>query len=186
MAPPLSPSQVAAARGPWAGQEGQLEAPFWPTPAPLVEAMLDLADVRPDDLLIDLGCGDGRIAIAAALRGARAVGSDLDAARVAEAKAAARSAGVADRVDFRQEDAFATDLTQASVVALYLVPHLHTLLHGRLLDQLRPGSRIVAHAFGIGDWAPEAQAIVDGRNLYLWRVPDGPHPEEAPPCARSL
>ncbi|MFL6859087.1 MAG: methyltransferase domain-containing protein [Allosphingosinicella sp.] len=186
MPPPLGPAEVAAARGPWAGREGQLDAPFWPTPAPLVEAMLDLAEVGPDDFLIDLGCGDGRIAIAAAARGARAVGSDLDADRIAEAKAAALAAGCADRAEFRQEDVFATDLASASVVALYLVPHLHTLLHGRLLDQLRPGTRVVAHAFGIGDWAPEKQAIVEGRRIYLWRIPGGEPEEEDRPCARSF
>jgi hypothetical protein len=163
MAGPLSEEAIAAARGPWAGQEGQLDAPFWPTPVDLVEAMLDLAGVGADDYLIDLG----RIAIAAARRGARVLGVDLDPARIAEAAAASCEAGVAERVEFRREDLFTTPLGAASVVTLYLAPHVNWLLHGRLRAQLRPGSRIVSHAFPIAGWPAAAEEQVGQRSLYL-------------------
>jgi SAM-dependent methyltransferase len=171
VAAPLSEAEIAAIRGPWAGREGQLDAPFWSTPPDLVEQMLDLAGVGAADYLIDLGCGDGRVAIAAGRRGARALGVDLDPARIGEAKAAAREGGVERRVRFRAEDLFATPLGKASVVTLYLLPHVHALLHGRLLAQLRPGSRVVSHAFPIADWAPAAQEMVERRSLYLWTIP---------------
>jgi SAM-dependent methyltransferase len=168
---PLSAQQVLAARGPWAGQAGQLDAPFWPTPPAVVDAMLDLAGVGPGDFLIDLGCGDGRIAIAAARRGARALGTDIDPDRITEARKAARLAGVGRRARFRREDLFATGLEKTDVVTLYLVPHVNAFLHGRLLDQLRPGSRIVSHAFGIAGWTPDAQAEVGHRVVSMWTVP---------------
>jgi len=157
-------------RGPWAGTPHHLDAPFWPTPEPLVERMLDLAGVGPGDHLIDLGCGDGRIVIAAARRGATALGVDIDAERIAEAEAAARAAGVEQLVGFRCEDLFATRLEAASVVTLYLIPHIHGLLGARLRTELAPGSRVLSHAFAIRDWAPRAHEVIDQRELYLWVV----------------
>lgn len=159
-----------AIRGPWAGTPHHLDAPFWPTPEPLVEHMLDLAGVGPGDHLIDLGCGDGRIVIAAARRGATALGVDIDAERIAEAEAAARAAGVEQLVSFRCEDLFATRLEAASVVTLYLIPHIHGLLGARLRTELAPGSRVLSHAFAIRDWAPRAHETIDQRELYLWIV----------------
>jgi SAM-dependent methyltransferase len=159
-----------AIRGPWAGTPNHLDAPFWPTPEPLVERMLDLAEVGDGDHLIDLGCGDGRIAIAAARRGASALGIDIDPERIAEAEAAARAAGVEHLVKFRCEDLFATRLEAASVVTLYLIPLVHGLLGARLRTELAPGSRVVSHAFAIRDWAPRVHEVIDRRELFLWVV----------------
>ena len=159
-----------AIRGPWAGTPHHLDAPFWPTPEPLVERMLDLAGVGPGDHLIDLGCGDGRIVIAAARRGATALGVDIDAERIAEAEAATRAAGVERLVSFRCEDLFATRLEDATVVTLYLIPHINGLLGARLRTELAPSSRVASHAFAIRDWAPRAHEVIDQRELYLWVV----------------
>jgi SAM-dependent methyltransferase len=159
-----------AIRGPWAGTPHHLDAPFWPTPEPLVERMLDLAGVVPGDHLIDLGCGDGRIVIAAARRGATALGVDIDSERIAEAEAAAQAAGVGHLVRFRCEDLFATRLETASVVTLYLIPLVHSLLGARLRTELAPGSRVLGHAFAIRDWAPRAHETIDRRELFLWVV----------------
>ncbi len=159
-------------RGPWAGAPGQLDAPYWQTPAAVVEQMLDLAKVGPGDRLIDLGCGDGRIVIAAALRGAEALGIDIDAARIAEAESAARSAGVIDRVEFRREDMFATRLESASVVALYLLPHVNLLLAPRLRAEPRPGTRILSYCFPMPDWQPDKVELVGHNQLALWIVPE--------------
>ena len=157
-------------RGPWAGTPHHLDAPFWATPEPLVERMLDLASVGPGDHLIDLGCGDGRIVIAAARRGASALGVDIDAERIAEAETAARAAGVAHLASFRQEDLFATRLEDASVVTLYLLSGLNHLLAARLQTELAPGSRVLSHAFAIRGWAPRVHEIIDRRELMLWVV----------------
>jgi len=149
----------------------ELEIPFVPTPHTLVRQMLDLAEVGGSDYLIDLGCGDGRIAVAAALRGARALGVDLDPLRIEEAAAAARIAGVEARARFRRQDLFRTPIFEASVIALYLLPRINLALRPRLLTELRPGARIVSHAFDMGDWRPEAQETHDGRRIFLWLVP---------------
>jgi SAM-dependent methyltransferase len=149
----------------------ELEIPFVPTPHTLVEKMLDLAGVGASDFLIDLGCGDGRIAVAAARRGARALGVDLDPLRLAEAAAAARIAGVEARARFRRQDLFRTPIYEASVIALYLLPRINLALRPRLLTELRPGARIVSHAFDMGDWRAEAEESHDGRRILLWIVP---------------
>jgi SAM-dependent methyltransferase len=149
----------------------ELEIPFVPTPHALVQRMLDLAGVGAPDYLIDLGCGDGRIAVAAALRGARALGVDLDPMRIREAHAAARLAGVEARASFRRQDLFRTSIYEASVVTLYLLPEINLALRPRLLTELRPGARIVSHAFNMGDWRPEAEETHDGRRIFLWIVP---------------
>jgi cyclopropane fatty-acyl-phospholipid synthase-like methyltransferase len=163
---------LVALRGPFTGSAEHRDAPYWQTPEALVEAMLDLASVGPGDRLIDLGCGDGRIVIAAATRGALALGIEIDPARIAEAKAAAAAAGVPATARFRREDLFETRLEDATVVALYLLPHVNAMLCARLRGELRPGSRVVGHAFPMPDWAPAAQARVDKRQLYLWVVPE--------------
>jgi SAM-dependent methyltransferase len=133
--------------------------------------MLDLARVAPSDYLIDLGCGDGRIAIAAARRGARALGVDLDPERVAQAAAAAGFAGLGNLVRFRREDLFRTAIYEASVIALYLLPAMNLRLRPRLLTELRPGSRVVSHNFDMGDWRPEADERHEAGRLLLWTVP---------------
>jgi len=152
-------------------------APFVVTPPDVVERMLRLAAVRSDDVVYDLGSGDGRIVITAArLFGARGVGIDIDPALVEQAQANAVAAGVADRVTFRVEDAMTADVSKATVVTLYLLAASNVRLRPRLQAQLRPGSRIVAHNFGMGDWEPQkVETYVDQggvtRTLYLWTVP---------------
>ncbi len=147
------------------------EVPYVQTPMPVVDAMLDMAEVGQADYLIDLGSGDGRIVIAAARRGARGLGVDIDPNRVAEATNAARFAGVEGRAAFRRQDLFATPIREASVIAIYLLPDVNLRLRPRLLTELRPGTRIVSHAFAMGDWRPDEHRDVDGRNAYLWIVP---------------
>ena len=135
--------------------------------------MLKLADVKSGDLLYDLGSGDGRIPITAAkVYGVRAVGIDIDPERIAEANANAEAAGVTGRVTFRQADLFETDLRNADVVTLYLLQSLNERLRPKLLRELKPGSRIVSHAFSMGDWQPERTQEVDGSTIYLWTVPN--------------
>jgi SAM-dependent methyltransferase len=144
---------------------------YEPSPPEVVEAMLRLADVGPADVVYDLGCGDGRIVIAAARRGARGVGVDIDPERVREARANARAAGVEDRVEIREADLFDTDVRDATVVMLFLQPDVNLRLRPRLLAQLRPGARIFSHWHDMGNWKPTAQVKVSGRNVYLWTVP---------------
>ena len=161
---PFEPAPAAVA-------ERDLDVPYVPTPRRVVTAMLDLAELGPEDYLIDLGSGDGRIAIMAAQRGARALGVDLDPARVAEAAMAAQLAGVEGRARFRRQDLFDTPLREASVVTLYLLPDVNLRLRPRLLTELRPGTRIVSHNFILGDWRPDAQREIDASHIYLWVVP---------------
>ncbi|HEU4644980.1 MAG TPA: class I SAM-dependent methyltransferase [Burkholderiales bacterium] len=162
----------------WAWDDGSV--PFVVTPPEIVERMLRLAEVGPGDTLIDLGSGDGRIVIAAAQRGARAFGVDIDPELVRTATANASKAGVAERATFAVRDIFDTDLSRASVVAFYLLPEINAKLLPRLLA-LKPGTRIVSHDGSIGEWAsderlemrvPEKPVGVDGRSrVELWVVP---------------
>jgi len=134
--------------------------------------MLRLANVGRDDVVYDLGCGDGRIVIAAARQfGARGVGVDIDPQRVREARENAQRAGVADRVRFLRQDLFETDIREATVVTLYLLDELNMRLRPKLLRELRPGTRIVSHNFDMGDWKPQKRLRVEGRRIYLWVVP---------------
>ncbi|MGH7349641.1 MAG: SAM-dependent methyltransferase [Candidatus Rokuibacteriota bacterium] len=154
----------------------KLDVIFVATDLTIVNTMLTLAGVTRDDVVYDLGCGDGRIVIAAAREfGARGVGVDLDPQRIREAQANAARAGVADRVTFRVEDVFATDIQDATVVTLFLSPDLNARLRPKLTSQLKPGTRIVSHRYGIGDWVPEKTRTVsvsETRNhVFLWRVP---------------
>src|SRR3546814_538286 len=145
---------------------------YVPTPQPVVDAMLQMANVKEGDVLYDLGSGDGRIPITAASRHrVRAVGIDIDPQRIAEAEANARKAGVTDLVTFRNEDLFAADFSKATVVTLYLLESLNAKLRPKLLAELKPGTRIVSHAFTMGDWKPERKQNVDGSMIYLWTVP---------------
>lgn len=160
-----------ALRGPFAGTAGHLDAPYSQTPMPIVERMLALAEVGPGDTLIDLGCGDGRVVIAAAQRGARAIGVDIDAERIAEAEQAAREAGVTALTSFRREDLFETRLNEASVVTLYLLGHVNRLLAPRLRTEPPPGARIVSYVFPMPDWPPDTIKTTDYISLSLWTVP---------------
>jgi SAM-dependent methyltransferase len=156
---------------PAAVAEDDLDVPYVPTPRRVVEAMLEMAEVGPDDYLIDLGSGDGRIAIMAAQRGARALGVDIDPDRVAEAALGAEVAGVESRARFRRQDLFDTPLREASVVTMYLLPEVNMRLRPRLLTELRPGARILSHNFTLGDWRPDAEREMDASHIYFWVVP---------------
>jgi predicted RNA methylase len=135
--------------------------------------MLQIANVTGDDILYDLGSGDGRIVITAAKKfGTRGVGVDIDPQRVQEANQNAQEAGVSDRVEFREEDLFETDFSNATVVTLYLLPEVNMRLRPRLLEQLKPGTRVVSHQFDMGDWKPEKVVEVEGRTIYYWVVPE--------------
>jgi len=145
---------------------------FVPTPHEVVEDMLRLANVRKGDVLYDLGSGDGRIAITAAKKyGIKAVGIDIDPERIREANENARKAGVANLVEFRQEDLFKADFREASVVTLYLLPDLNVKLRPRLWEELKPGTRIVSHQFDMGTWKPDKRLESNGRVVYFWTIP---------------
>jgi predicted O-methyltransferase YrrM len=145
---------------------------YVPTPPEVVDAMLKVARVGPGDVLYDLGSGDGRIPIMAAQKYsvARAVGIDINPERVDEAQANLRAAGVGDRVRFVNADLFETDFSDATVVTLYLLPSLNVKLLPKLL-QLKPGTRVVSHAFDMGGWQPEQKLDVRGRTVYFWTIP---------------
>jgi len=145
---------------------------FVPTPPEVVAAMLQMVHVQEGDVLYDLGSGDGRIPIMAAhAYGIYAVGIDIDARRIAEAHEHARTAGVTENVEFLLGDLFAADIQEATVVTLYLLDVLNERLRPTLLRELLPGTRIVSHAFRMGNWEPEQTAQVDGHMIYLWTVP---------------
>lgn len=147
---------------------------YVPTPQEVVDAMLNLAKVGKDDVVYDLGCGDGRIVVTAAQKfGARGVGIDIDPARIADATANVKNAGVGDRVKILQADLFETNISEATVVTLYLLPSLNLKLQPKLLKELKPGTRIVSHAFDMGTWRPEQQLDVNGRQVYFWTIPKG-------------
>ena len=150
-----------------------LDVPYVPTPLSVVDMMLDMAKVTGEDYLIDLGSGDGRIPIAAARRfGTKGMGVEIDPVRVQEAKTNAVNARVADKVEFRKQDLFETDLSQATVLTMYLLPRVNLQLRPRILNTLKPGTRVVSHSFDMGDWKPDEKIIVDGRPIYLWIVPE--------------
>ena len=148
------------------------DVPYVPTPQAVVDKMLEVAKVGPDDVVYDLGSGDGRIVIAAAKKGARGVGIDIDSDRIWEARNNAIAAGVAERVQFRQEDIFKTQFSEATVVTMYLLTGVNMKLRPRLLAELRPGTRIVSHAFDMGDWKPLETHKVGSSTVYYWVVPE--------------
>jgi SAM-dependent methyltransferase len=152
---------------------------FVPTTDEAVKAMLELAGVTKDDVVYDLGCGDGRIVVAAAKLGAHAVGIDIDPRRITEAKAFAKSSGVENLVRFEENDLFEADFHEATVVTLFLLPDLNVKLKPRLLQQLKPGTRVVSNTFNMGDWKPDKEITVPGsgqaylsKNLFLWVIPE--------------
>ncbi|MFO8028258.1 MAG: 50S ribosomal protein L11 methyltransferase [Cyclonatronaceae bacterium] len=152
-------------------QAQDLDVPYYTTETEVVKGMLDMAGVGPGDYLIDLGSGDGRIVIAAALRGAVAHGVDLDPERNREARRNARDAGMDDRVLFLEQDLFETDYSQATVVTLFLLESVNLRLKPALLDRLRPGARVVSHTFDMGEWEPDEQEVIGIRPVYLWVIP---------------
>lgn len=162
--PPVSIAQARPVR--------QLDVPYEPSPHHVVDRMLELAKVNHDDLLYDLGCGDGRIVIAAAQkRGARGVGIDIDPQRIADANANATQAGIGHRVKFIVGDLYTSDFSDATVVALFLWPHVNRKLRPVLWRQLRPGTRVVSHIWDMGaEWPPEKTETIDGRKIHLWTI----------------
>jgi precorrin-6B methylase 2 len=160
--PPPAPVQ-APARTP--------DVIFVPTPAEVVKGMLDLAKVTKNDLVIDLGCGDGGIVVAAARDfGARSVGVDIDPQRIKEATENVEKNKVGDRAKIVQGDLFEYDIKDANVVTLYLLPRLNEKLKPRLWKELKVGSRVVSNSFDMGDWKPDQTIDVDGRTVYLWTI----------------
>jgi predicted O-methyltransferase YrrM len=160
------------------------DVPYEPTPPEVVKVMLSLAELGPDDLVYDLGCGDGRIVIAAVKkRGVRGVCVDIDPQRIEESRRNAAAARVADRITFRTEDLFATRISDATVVMLFLWPEINLRLRPRLLRELRPGTRIVSHWHDMGDWKPDRMVTPLGngrpRPVYRWTVPH----HSAPPVS---
>lgn len=162
----------------------KLDIGYIPTPQDAVEAMLDLAKVSANDILYDLGSGDGRAVITAVKQfGARGIGIDIDPKRIQEANENARKAGVENRVEFRQQNLFDTDFSEATVVILYLLPHLNLRLRPKLLRQLKPGTRIVSHDFDMGEWKPlqvKKMHNEEDSTLYYWVIP-----EEIPELLRA-
>lgn len=159
--------------------DDELDVHYEPTPQPVVEEMLKLAEVKKGDVVYDLGCGDGRIVVTAAVKyGVKAVGVDLDPERVRESEENVRINGVENLVTIRRENIFDTDISQASVVTLYLYPSVNLALKPILMDQLKPGSRIVSHAFDMGDWKPEKEVTIEHEGapylIFLWRIPGEP------------
>ncbi|MFN3888757.1 MAG: SAM-dependent methyltransferase [Beijerinckiaceae bacterium] len=150
----------------------RLDVPFVPTPQEVVDKMLELANVQRTDYLIDLGSGDGRIPVTAAQRfGVKALGVDINPQRIKEANERAQAASVTDLVEFRQQDLFETDISKANVLTMYLLPSVNMKLRPKILSDMKPGSRVVSHAFDMGDWKPEQKVSVDGRTVFLWIVP---------------
>jgi ribosomal protein L11 methylase PrmA len=134
--------------------------------------MLKLAGVKSSDTLYDLGCGDGRIVIAAAKTyGARGVGIDIDPERIAEANENAKKAGVANRVRFIEKDLYEADIREATVVTLYLLSSVNLKLRPKLLSDLKPGTRVVSHQFDMGDWKPDKKVEIGYRSIFLWTIP---------------
>jgi ribosomal protein L11 methylase PrmA len=167
---------LAAGWAPALAQQAQpLRQPdviFVPTPQEVVDAMLKLAKVTANDVVYDLGSGDGRIPITAAKTyGARGVGIDIDPVRIGEAMANLKTAGVADKVRFLNQDLFTTDISQATVVTLYLLPSLNLKLLPKLNRELRPGTRVVSHSFDMGTAKPLETLNINGRTVYFWTIP---------------
>jgi SAM-dependent methyltransferase len=157
------------------------DVPYVPTTEAAVAEMLKLADVKKGDVVYDLGCGDGRIVIAAAKAGARGVGLDINPERITEAKANAKQAGVEDSVRFEEQDLFTAEIKEASVVTLFLLQSVNLKLRPKLLADLKPGTRVVSNTFDMGEWKPVKEVTVGegddddaylSKRLYLWIVPE--------------
>jgi SAM-dependent methyltransferase len=166
------PSRILLAQAAAAPARRSPDVIFVPTPDEVVDKMLEMAKVTAKDVVYDLGCGDGKIVIRAAQKyGARSVGIDIDPKRIQEANANAKAGKVTDKVKFVEADLFESDISEATVVTLYLLTRLNEKLKPKLLKDLRPGTRVVSHAFDMGDWKPEATASVSASTVYLWRIP---------------
>jgi SAM-dependent methyltransferase len=151
--------------------ENKKIVPFVPSPQEVVDKMIALAGVKKGDVVYDLGSGDGRIVIAAAKKGAKAVGFEIDPDLVGQSRANIQKAGVQELAEIRNQDILTVDLSPASVVTMYLLPDVNLKLRPNLLSQLKPGSRVVSHSFDMGDWKPDRIERVEGRTIYLWTIP---------------
>ena len=151
--------------------ESKKIVPFVPSPQVVVEKMIELAGVKKGDVVYDLGSGDGRIVIAAAKKGAKAVGFEIDPDLVGESRANIQKAGFQEMAEIRNQDILTVDLSAASVVTMYLLPDVNLKLRPNLLSQLKPGSRVVSHSFDMGDWKPDKVERVEGRTIYFWTIP---------------
>ena len=165
---------ATAAEEPATRPKRKLDVWYVATPPEIVDRMLDVAKVRTGDVVYDLGCGDGRMVIAAAKKfGTRGVGVDLDPARIREARANAKQAGVEGLVTFKVADLFETDIREATVVMLYLLPNVNRRLRPKLFAELRPGARVVSHDWDMGrDWPPDRSVKLGGDTIYLWVMPE--------------
>ena len=155
-------------------KEVKKDVPYVPTPEPVVEKMIELAKVTPEDIAYDFGCGDGRLVIAAVKAGAkRGLGVDIDPQRIKEANENAKAAGVTDKVEFKEADLFTMDFKDATVLTMYLLPSVNMKLRPKILEEMKPGSRVVSHAFDMEDWEPEQEVTVEpgGQTVYMWTVP---------------
>ena len=149
------------------------DVPFVRTPQRIVNRMLEIANVSGDDVVYDLGSGDGRIPLTAAQTyGAQGVGIEIKPGLVQRARRKAKMAGVADRVEFRQQNLFEADFRDATVVTLYLLPDVNTKLRPMLFEQLEPGTRVVSHGFDMDEWEPDRVVQVDNTYLYFWTIPE--------------
>ncbi len=164
-------------------QQVKRDVPFVPTPQAVVDEMLRLANVTSKDIVYDLGCGDGRLVITAIQKfGAkRGVGVDIDPQRIKESNENAQAAGVTNRATFVVQDLFQTDFKDATVVTLYLLPEVNLKLRPKLMSDLKPGTRVVSHAFDMGDWKPEKSVTLPGggQKIYLWTIPAKTTPTSA-------
>lgn len=170
----FSPNQFGGGTNIVLAQDSQLDkkiVPFVPTPQEVVDKMIELGGVKKGDVVYDLGSGDGRIVVTAAKKGARAVGFEIDPDLIKESRENIRKAGVENLAEIRQQDILTVDLSGANVVTMYLLPDVNLKLRPNVLSQLKPGSRVVSHAFDMGDWKPDKTERVDGRTIYLWNVP---------------
>jgi SAM-dependent methyltransferase len=154
-----------------APSENKKIVPFVPTPQEVVDKMIELGGVKKGDTHYDLGSGDGRIVISAAKKGAKGVGFEIDPDLVKESQENIKKAGVENLAEIRHQDILTVDLSPASVVTMYLLPDVNLKLRPNVLSQMKPGSRVVSHAFDMGDWKPDKTEKVNGRTVYLWIVP---------------
>jgi protein-L-isoaspartate O-methyltransferase len=145
--------------------------PFVPTPQEVVDKMIELAGVKKGDTVYDLGSGDGRIVITAAKKGARAVGFEIDGDLIKQSRDSIQKEGLQNLAEIRQQDILTVDLSPASVLTMSLLPDVNLKLRPNVLSQLKPGSRVVSHAFDMGDWKPDKTERINGRTIYLWTVP---------------
>jgi tRNA G37 N-methylase Trm5 len=166
----ILPVSVGFVQAQDANFESKKIVPFVPSPQEVVDKMIEVAGVKKGDVVYDMGSGDGRIVIAAAKKGARAVGFEIDGDLVKESRENIRKAGLQNLAEIRHQDILTVDFSPATVVTMYLLPDVNLKLKPNLQKQLKPGSRIVSHSFDMGDWKPERVERVDGRTIYLWTI----------------